>query len=158
MKSSTLSHAINFSKLPGLPLAGMAWPERRNPKPVDVQEFLLEKGIVQIFNLTGHSYDHPDWAKHFQLHDFPVLDFGLPKMAQVDAAWELVKDLGTEELALFHCAVGVGRTGTFLSCLIGGMMSVSAPEAILWLRSHRPGSVETPEQEAFIAKWLLRNR
>ncbi len=51
-----------------------------------------------------------------------------------------------------HCAVGKGRTGTLLACYVTRDSrrqgaSLSAAEAISFVREMRPGSIETPMQE-----------
>ncbi len=154
----SIATKINYSRLPGLPLAGMAWPERREPTPAQVQELLIAEGVSTVVNLTGHSYGDPSWAKQFSVLDFPVVDFGVPRVEQVDAAWQLFQDLSDGDVVLFHCAVGVGRTGTFLACLLGRMKSWPIEQTLSWLRKHRPGSVETKVQEKFIHDWLVSRK
>jgi atypical dual specificity phosphatase len=48
-----------------------------------------------------------------------------------------------------HCGAGLGRTGTILACYLVSQGS-SARDAIEQVRMKRPGSIETPEQEAVI--------
>lgn len=50
---------------------------------------------------------------------------------------------------LVHCAAGLGHTGTFAATLLRSFGM--APEAAITLiRSTRPGTIETPEQLAFV--------
>ena len=49
-----------------------------------------------------------------------------------------------------HCAHGKGRTGTVISCYLVKHFKLAPNEAIEKLRSMRPGSVETSEQEEMV--------
>lgn len=63
---------------------------------------------------------------------------------------------------LVHCGGGKGRAGTFAACCLAMWGSspppdvaadkpvMSAQEAVRHVRSLRPGSIETQEQEAFV--------
>lgn len=63
---------------------------------------------------------------------------------------------------LVHCGGGKGRAGTFAACCLAMWGSsppldltaerpvLSAQEAVRVVRSLRPGSIETQEQEAFV--------
>jgi len=50
---------------------------------------------------------------------------------------------------LFHCAAGLGRTGTLVARLL--IMTGNPPDiAIRMVRAVRPGSVESKTQENFL--------
>jgi atypical dual specificity phosphatase len=51
-----------------------------------------------------------------------------------------------------HCHAGYGRTGTMLSCYLV-TQGYPAGDAIAFVRRKRPGSVETDEQERFVAEF-----
>ena len=53
-----------------------------------------------------------------------------------------------------HCMHGLGRTGTALACIVSQTNNLSAPNAISFIRQMRPGSIESQEQELFIAQYL----
>lgn len=67
-----------------------------------------------------------------------------------------------EACVLVHCGGGKGRAGTFAACclamwgeppsldLAAVRPVLSAQEAVRIVRSLRPGSIETQEQEAFV--------
>ena len=85
---------------------------------------------------------------------------------QVDRFLETV---GAEDACLLvHCGGGKGRAGTFAACclamwgeppsldLAAARPVLSAQEAIRIVRSLRPGSIETQEQEAFVQAGSLQ--
>ena len=94
------------------------------------------------------------WA--CRMFDWP--DFGIP-----DDEGELfaaVDDLHARarrgELVEVACFGGVGRTGTVLSCLTV-LAGVAPSEAVAWVRAnYSPRAVETPEQEALVARFAER--
>lgn len=79
---------------------------------------------------------------------------------QVDRFLEAVAAEGA--CVLVHCGGGKGRAGTFAACCLAMWGSapppdfgaekpvLSAQEAVRMVRSLRPGSIETQEQEAFV--------
>ena len=83
----------------------------------------------------------------------PIPDMQPPGTAFL-AAWDeaaptLLAEWRSGGRVLVHCAAGLGRTGTFAAALLRSLGM--APEAAITLvRSTRPGTIETPEQLAFI--------
>jgi protein-tyrosine phosphatase len=61
----------------------------------------------------------------------------------------LLQHLKEGEKMLIHCAAGYGRTGMMTAALLVAM-GVDPEKAIALVRTARPGTIETPEQEAFI--------
>ena len=71
----------------------------------------------------------------------PIMDFGVP-----DAACLAV---------LVHCAAGLGRTGMMTATLLVAS-GLTADDAIRRVRAARPGTIETPAQEAFVRQFVPR--
>lgn len=61
---------------------------------------------------------------------------------------------------MVHCGGGKGRAGTVMACLLAMHGSEDATpqmeknQVIEFLRRIRPGSIETTQQEDFVAAWL----
>lgn len=153
---SPLAHRLNFSLvLPGR-LAGLAWPFRRGEDPAAVAGLLRGVGVAVLANLTGEPYPTHAQAALDGIHcvDLAVEDYAPPQLQQVEEAWALFTSLAVGQVLAFHCAAGMGRTGTFLACLAGRELSLDGPSALDWLRKLRPGSVETLAQEELVLRWL----
>jgi len=81
----------------------------------------------------------------------------------MDIVIRLVQDEDKLPL-LLHCGGGKGRAGTVAACYLAAYgfgkpridqayPEMSANEAVSTLRAIRPGSLETPQQEAFVSRW-----
>jgi atypical dual specificity phosphatase len=145
----------NFSYVLENRLAGMAAPGWSPDRLADTLTFLSKQGIGGIVSLTEEALDAPTIeAANFRYLHLPVADFTPPDLEQVDAFVTFV-DAAQEADAVgtvAHCAAGIGRTGTMLACYLV-REGVPAPEAIARIRSLRPGSIETAEQEALVARY-----
>lgn len=94
---------------------------------------------------------------------FPIPDFGIP--ASIAATQTLVEQIlslvDQGQTVVVHCKAGLGRSGLIVAACLT-TLGYSAEEAFLIVRKARPGSVETREQEDFVAQfaycWQLRDR
>lgn len=92
-------------------------------------------------------------ARGLRWHHLPVPDMGVPAGTQTLAQHAEVRAvreaLRRGERVLLHCAAGLGRTGTLAAGLLvaEGWQAARAIEAV---RHIRPGTLETPGQEAWV--------
>lgn len=151
-----LAARLNFSVvLPGR-LAGLGWPFRGEEDPQAVAQLLKEAGVTVLVNLTGDPYpaEAQQALARIQRLDVEVEDYAPPGLEQLDEVWEHYHRLPQGCVMALHCAAGMGRTGTFLACLVGRALGLDGMRALEWIRRHRPGSVETIAQEDVVLRWL----
>lgn len=78
-----------------------------------------------------------------------------PPGEQAHAAWLgegawVCDELMAGRRVVFHCAAGLGRTGTVVAKLLTDVYGLSADDAVARVRRARPGTIESLEQEAFV--------
>src|SRR5262249_21822326 len=83
----------------------------------------------------------------------PVADSFPPPQPQLDlGVAEISSALAAGERVVVHCGAGLGRSGTLLAAYF--VHTGLSPEvAIDHVRAARPGSIETAEQEAAVARY-----
>ncbi len=143
----------NFSYVVDGVLAGCAHPSTYGDLRQALQE-LLDKGIGALVSLDEVGIPLHAVAEYgFPYLHLPIPDFGAPSMDQARQFVEFVEQQRQNRRAVaVHCHAGYGRTGTMLACYLV-TQGLSANEAIKSIRSKRPGSIETHEQERFITEF-----
>ena len=129
------------------------------PQPSQAElAWVAEQGVAVLVSLTETGTD-PALAAEVgvELVHIPVEDMTAPSLHQLH---QFVTTAGPRmssgEPVGVHCLAGMGRTGTFLASwfIWTGM---GASEAIDHVRSLRPGSIETTDQEQVLqrfAEWV----
>jgi atypical dual specificity phosphatase len=115
---------------------------------------LAQHGVTLLINL--HQRPHPDGtlARYglTEIH-LPVPDFTPPTPAQLEQGIAAIESaVAAGQRVAVHCGAGLGRTGTLLACYLV-KRGLAPDEAIARMRAVRPGSVETPRQEAAVADY-----
>ncbi len=123
--------------------------------------FLAAREIDLLVSLTGDAPDRDALARHriATLH-IPVEDFHPPTLEQqIEFVGAVAQRLDRGGRAGVHCTAGLGRSGTMLASYLV-FLGRTADEAIAEVRAARPGSIETPAQEAAIRSYAdhLRGR
>lgn len=144
----------NFGWMLEKRLAGVSYPRSE-----DAIVLLQKLGIQALLSLSEESLSEDLLRKYkIQWKHLPVPDFTAPTLEQVEQALTIIDGfLGHGLPVAVHCRAGLGRTGTILACYLVAQGS-SATDAIQKVRTKRPGSIETPEQEAVIKEYEQAHR
>ena len=144
----------NFGWLIERRLAGVSYPRSE-----DAIALLQKLGILALLSLSEESLSE-DLLRRYKIQwkHLPVADFTAPTLEQVEQALTSIDGFLEDGLPVaVHCRAGLGRTGTILACYLVAQGS-SATDAIRQVRMRRPGSIETPEQEAVIEEYEQAHR
>lgn len=146
--------APNFSWLLADQLAGVS-----GPRSEDACALLKRFGIQAVISLTEKPLP-AQWLARFELlnEHIPIADFTAPTLPQIEQAITAINTFLAQGLpVVVYCAAGLGRTGTILACYLI-WQRVTAEAAIEQVRRQRPGSIETPDQEAAIRLYELQRK
>lgn len=152
-----------FSWLLPFRLAVMSTPRKQE----DI-ETLAALNIGLVVTLTEEEPLRPEWFSSVKTRPvknlfLPVANHKAPTIAQVETFINAVLQLPSATAALVHCGGGKGHAGTMAACylLACGFSeqrldypAFSASQVIEILRTLRPGSIETRDQEEFIGRYL----
>jgi len=144
----------NFSWLIEGEIAGMAKPA----SSVYDFEFLKGEGFEAIVSLTESPLSEVLIEEFgFSVKHIPVMDFEAPTLEQIEDFVVFAENARSEGKKLVvHCDAGIGRTGTILACYLVSK-GYNAADAIEEVRTKRPGSLETIEQEEVVLKFAGKN-
>ncbi len=143
----------NFSYVIPGKLAGMARPGISLPLELELEQ-LKKEGVGAIASLCETPLDNKILEMlSFSYTHIVIHDFTAPTLGQIEKFVAFVSECNRDGVAVAaHCAAGMGRTGTMLACYLVSL-GESAEEAIDSVRSIRPGSIETSEQEQAIINY-----
>ena len=148
---------VNFSWLVPKQIAGAGRPGGfdgdREELAADL-DLLYGWGIRAIVSLTERGLDGEFLrARDMTNLHLPVVDMEPPTLDEVVRFMDFVQRAENENRpVVVHCGAGQGRTGTMLACYLV-RKGYDAQDALVQVRRRRPGSVETPEQEAVVYKY-----
>ncbi|KAF8603156.1 ATP dependent DNA ligase [Ceratobasidium sp. AG-I] len=130
-------------------------------------------GVRHIITLTEETplpslwFEQPSAVSIRHTH-IPVPNYKPPSLEQMDIILRRIYEAGGSPV-LIHCGGGKGRAGTVAACYLAAFgfapipnqelsseasPAMSAGEAIAAIRSMRPGSLETSQQEDFVKEWV----
>lgn len=123
---------------------------------------LRAEGVTTVVSLLGEgempaALERAYGDAGLALRPFPILDFGIPADAAAFRTFleRVLGELSGGEGIYLHCAMGRGRTGTALACLLALAGAEGDPVA-LTRAIYRPDTVETAGQRAFVAEFRER--
>ena len=128
--------------------------------PVSLQDlfFLHQQGVRAVIRMEERTIP-ADTGGYVDIVDMyePVRDFTPPDQEQIQRMIDFIDEQAVEggRPVVVSCYAGIGRTGTVLACYL--VSRGAAPsDAINEVRRLRPGSIQTPEQEAAVHEYADR--
>ena len=116
--------------------------------------FLHRQGVRAVIRMEERTIaaDSSNVANLVDMFE-PVPDFTPPKLEQIQRMVGFIdQQTGKQNPVVVSCYAGIGRTGTILACYLVHRGEEPA-EAIVRVRQLRPGSIQTPEQEAAVRQY-----
>ena len=125
--------------------------------PVSLQDlfFLYNQGVRAVIRMEERTIP-ADTGGYVDIIDLfvPVRDFTPPSQEQIKQMVDFIEEQAVRNgrPVAVSCYAGIGRTGTVLACYLVRRGSAPA-DAINEVRRLRPGSIQTPEQEAAVCEY-----
>ena len=128
--------------------------------PVSRQDlfFLYQQGVRAVIRMEERTIP-ADTGGYVDIVDMyePVTDFTAPAQEQIQRMIDFIDEQAVNggRPVVVSCYAGIGRTGTVLACYLVKRGAEPA-DAIDEVRRLRPGSIQTPEQEAAVNEYAQR--
>ena len=125
--------------------------------PVNRQDllFLYQQGVRAVIRMEERTIP-ADSGGYVDIVDLfvPVRDFTPPDQAQIQRMIDFIDEqaVRNDRPVVVSCYAGIGRTGTVLACYLV-TRGFEPADAINEVRRLRPGSIQTPEQEAAVREY-----
>lgn len=118
---------------------------------------LMEPDEMERLGVAG--LEQAATSNGFQWFHIPITDGEIPD-ERFESAWpamapHLIQQLKAGHKVVIHCRGGLGRTG-MIACLLLIELGKTSTNALKMVRSARPGTVETPEQEDYVLSYQPR--
>lgn len=116
--------------------------------------FLYQQGVRAVIRMEERTIP-ADGGGMLDIVDMfePVPDFTPPTQEQIGRMIEFIDvQTGAGRPVAVSCYAGIGRTGTVLACCLVSR-GASPADAVAKVRRLRPGSIQTPEQEAAVYQY-----
>ncbi|KAJ8963286.1 hypothetical protein NQ318_018753 [Aromia moschata] len=138
----------NFSWVVPDELAGMAMPETK-----ENLRYLWQQGIRHLVTLSPERVP-PIGESQLEWTLLPIEEFEAPTLNDMIAFNDICsRCIANNQGVGVHCRMGRGRTGVMAACYLVRFHGMYPQTAIQKVRSERPGSVETYEQERAVYRY-----
>ena len=126
---------------------------------------LVEENELEImddnYNVGIEAYKRLLSKRNIELLHAPIKDFSVPTLEQLEYVINWIETkIKENKSVMVHCRGGLGRTGTVVDAFLMYENGYTAEEAIKYIRSLRPGSIENYNQIKFLKYYenYLRNK
>lgn len=116
-------------------------------------QWLYENGIRSILSLTEDRIP-PTFLEGFDIvyEHLPTPDHDPPTIETMLKSVKFIEEMRRQGRGvLIHCAAGQGRSGSIAAAYMIYTRGLSGEEALRWIRSVRPGSVDPVQEESLRA-------